>query len=458
VPDDPPVSPLSETELAILVLVATGATNMEIARQRHISEATVKKHLTNINLKLDTTNRTEAVRRALEQGLITVPTPEVAGADPEAARRLTEELERTRRRSRHILRWSAVAGVLALVGVALAGYALASGVIGRAAPPTPTAAPAVTTTGAAWVPGIKLPSPRTGLALANVENRLYAIGGLAAGGALTETLLYDKDRLAWLARSPKPTAVGEVAAAVVQGRVVVPGGCGSDGRATAVVEVYDPAADRWSTTAPLPEPRCGYALAVVEGKVFLFGGRNGRDPVTASDAVWRFDLDDDSWASDERLPVARADAAAVAVGNGVHLLGGRDREGQRQTGHWIFRPFAREAKWELDSAPKLPQGRAGLVAATVPVVNELYVVGGGWDRIVEPGALVLGLGSAEGWAPFVDVRGFTPQRGAAITTFMDGKQLFIAGGTAATGRLLDQVQIYVRFRPVPIPQFAPPPR
>lgn len=62
--------PLSERELEVLRLVATGATNKDIAEQLFITVATVKKHVSNMLVKLDTPNRTQAVARARELGLL----------------------------------------------------------------------------------------------------------------------------------------------------------------------------------------------------------------------------------------------------------------------------------------------------------------------------------------------------------------------------------------------------
>ncbi len=57
-------SSLTERELEILQLVASGATNGEIARRLWITEQTVKFHVSNIYRKLDVTNRTEACHYA----------------------------------------------------------------------------------------------------------------------------------------------------------------------------------------------------------------------------------------------------------------------------------------------------------------------------------------------------------------------------------------------------------
>ena len=61
---------LSTREVEILAAVARGLANREIARELHISEATVKTHLVHVFTKLDVDSRTAAVARAREEGLL----------------------------------------------------------------------------------------------------------------------------------------------------------------------------------------------------------------------------------------------------------------------------------------------------------------------------------------------------------------------------------------------------
>lgn len=61
---------LSERELEILQLVATGKSNHAISEQLLISENTVKYHLKNILHKLGVSNRTEAVAMAMQMGYL----------------------------------------------------------------------------------------------------------------------------------------------------------------------------------------------------------------------------------------------------------------------------------------------------------------------------------------------------------------------------------------------------
>ena len=63
---------LSPRELEVLELLAEGMPNKAIARRLQISDQTVKFHVTSIRGKLGASNRTDAVRRALRRGLITV--------------------------------------------------------------------------------------------------------------------------------------------------------------------------------------------------------------------------------------------------------------------------------------------------------------------------------------------------------------------------------------------------
>jgi DNA-binding NarL/FixJ family response regulator len=61
---------LSPREVDVLNWVARGASNKEIARELHISEATVKSHLLHIFEKLGVDDRTQAVTLAVQKGII----------------------------------------------------------------------------------------------------------------------------------------------------------------------------------------------------------------------------------------------------------------------------------------------------------------------------------------------------------------------------------------------------
>ena len=66
----PAAKTLSAREVEVLQQVQRGASNKEIARTLHISEATVKTHLIHIFGKLSVTDRTAAVTVALERGIL----------------------------------------------------------------------------------------------------------------------------------------------------------------------------------------------------------------------------------------------------------------------------------------------------------------------------------------------------------------------------------------------------
>jgi DNA-binding NarL/FixJ family response regulator len=68
--DLPPIVPLTLKEIKILRMLAGGKATKEVAPELHISMSTLRNHISHINQKLHTRNRTEAVMKALKRGII----------------------------------------------------------------------------------------------------------------------------------------------------------------------------------------------------------------------------------------------------------------------------------------------------------------------------------------------------------------------------------------------------
>jgi DNA-binding NarL/FixJ family response regulator len=64
--------PLTEREVQVLNLLASGLANKQIALELAISEHTVKFHVSSIYAKLNAANRTQAVREGLRRGWIAI--------------------------------------------------------------------------------------------------------------------------------------------------------------------------------------------------------------------------------------------------------------------------------------------------------------------------------------------------------------------------------------------------
>lgn len=123
-----------------------------------------------------------------------------------------------------------------------------------------------------------LPGPaRDHMATAGVGGVLVVAGGRDGriGAHVARVDVFDPAVGAWRRGADMPTSRGGVAAAGVDGRLVVLGGEGDVSRASGVfpqVEVYDVACDRWVSLPDMPEPRHGTGAAVIEGWLYMPGG------------------------------------------------------------------------------------------------------------------------------------------------------------------------------------------
>ena len=70
--DEEILEPLTSREIQVLELLAEGRSNKAIGQRLGISDQTVKFHVAAISGKLGAVNRTDAVRRAIRRGIVSV--------------------------------------------------------------------------------------------------------------------------------------------------------------------------------------------------------------------------------------------------------------------------------------------------------------------------------------------------------------------------------------------------
>jgi DNA-binding CsgD family transcriptional regulator/N-acetylneuraminic acid mutarotase len=362
-------SALSERESEILRLLATGASNKDIAVQLSISPNTVKVHLRNIFNKIGVTSRTEAALYALHNGVATgaSESPDVSALPFEPAESLPPLNVPSKNRF-----WLLAGGVMLAiflgVGLWISGIFPSSA---QAAKPLPQKTNSSRSVEERWQNAAVLPEGREGAAGAVYEEGLYLAGGETSGGISASMMVYSPAQKGWQLRAAKPTPVRDASAAVLGERIFVAGGKGADGKPSNHLEVYDPRADRWETRAVLPRPLSGAALAASEGSLYLFGGWDGQQ---ARAEVYRYDAQENRWTEMTPLPGLRMFSAAVTVEGKILVCGGTDgRRALVETlNYYPQRDRQGESPWEM-RAP-LPEGRYAAGAAAL--AGQVFVIGG----------------------------------------------------------------------------------
>lgn len=203
-----------------------------------------------------------------------------------------------------------------------------------------------------WREGPVLPAPQAEVAAGVVDGRLIIAGGRTPWDGQNGQYADHRDTGAawvlgpgakrWEPMPPLPTPRNSSAAAVVNGRLHVAGGrvVREGGLVNLTVhEAWDPARDRWVTLAPMPEARGGHAAAVVGGRLFCFGGESFGPEGRAHDEVFAYDPVADRWDRAGTMPKPLHGLGAVAHQGAIHLLGGASEVGGRATqpAHLIFR-------------------------------------------------------------------------------------------------------------------------
>ena len=294
---------------------------------------------------------------------------------------------------------------------------LASASASGSAPASPT--DSRDTVDGAWAQLAPLPQPRSEIAAAVLDGRLYVAGGFGAGrGAILDDLLaYEPAADTWTTLAPLPEARHHPALTALDGRLYLTGGGVEGFAARANTWAYDPVANAWTALAPMPAPRLAHAAVAVDGRLYVVGGvipgltlrapTFAYDPTTGEwqadlaelptyrehlaavavdgaviaiggraaqnvDAVERYDSVSDGWSALEPLPTARSGLTAAIVGGRIHVVGGEGIDPPQ-----VFREHEvldiAAGRWLI--GPALDRGRHGLASGAID--GHLYVVGGG---------------------------------------------------------------------------------
>jgi len=356
-------SELSEREIEILKLVATGLSNKEIAYQLNISPNTVKVHLKNIFGKIGVVSRTEAAMFAVRQGWVE--------AGNQAALEAVEAQESGALTKANTIAFSPL--LLGLLGVGLfAGMIilviLLVNLASRGNPQiveiivTPTPEPVK------WELVTQMPEPKKSMAYAAVDNKIYIIGGETPDGISDRVDIYDTVTGQWSEGARKPTPVSEACGLTLGNEIFVIGGKLKGDMFTDVVESYDWRQDRWKMAGKIPAKLSGMSCITYEGKLYALGGWDGKGVYKN---IWSFEPADKEWNPVYLLEEGRAYFGAIDLGNLAYLAGGWD--GKNELNILDILTLQGDTFSKGDTI-YLPERRKRLTLLNV--LDKLYVLGG----------------------------------------------------------------------------------
>jgi hypothetical protein len=227
------------------------------------------------------------------------------------------------------------------------------------------------TTGA-WTFKKPMPTPRNRFAIAVYQNKIYCIGGYTENGSTGLNEVYDPTTDIWETKTSMPTARGWLKANVVNDKIYLIGGYPN----RTLNEVYDPTTDMWTTKTPSPKSTTGggYASAVFDNKIIVIGG-------VSEDLSYNlnqiYNTETDSW-SYGTPPPSSVDGGAAAATTGelapkrVYVLGAPAalKQGEERTFVRVYDP--QSDNWIFGADVPTKRYNFG-----VTVINDtMYTIGG----------------------------------------------------------------------------------
>ena len=368
---------LSEREIEIIRLVATGASNKEIAKSLFISPNTVKVHLRNIFSKLGVLSRTEATMTAIRMGLVDSPGSAFQQmGDEENLQKLNDQIsqnlmlekqsETFKKRNRLI-----VISALSLLIILIAVFAIQEIFFNE--PPPSTLDPAIIEqlSSDRWTTIASLPNGLSNMGFVRYENKFLIFGGEDYEGVRDNVWIYDIDNDIWTSGEKIPTALKDIQAITTGEKIFIPGGVNENNKVENSLWIYNPRTNHWESGKELPIKVSGYSAVPFEGKIYLFGGFDGNQFL---ESILLYDPEINEWRLFGQTPYPIANSSAVVLSGQIHLFGGINDTGVKND-HFVYFPQRQQTNEDVwETAADLPEERYGM--NSIVLADMVYLAGG----------------------------------------------------------------------------------
>lgn len=171
-----------------------------------------------------------------------------------------------------------------------------------------------------WVKFPSLPVGVTGPYVRLVGDKLYCIGGTDKKDCNQSVVFDFKERdLRWQSLPPKPSPCYSCGGYLYEGKLIIVGGRkGKD--PVQAVEALDLETQQWEKLASMNVIRVFYSVVGIEDEIYVLGGLVPM--VGISKIVERYSIEEDMWCRVKDLSVMRSDCAYGVVGSRVVVTGG----------------------------------------------------------------------------------------------------------------------------------------
>jgi len=155
--------------------------------------------------------------------------------------------------------------------------------------------------------------------------------------------LWTFDGTTWSQPTSLPVSLCDRAAANLNGKLYLVGGVYPWTGSTRV-DVYNPGTNAWTTAAAFPHVIEDATATAIAGKLYVAGGfsraaYDGHNFATGiSSELWRYDPATNSWAQLAMMPAAVTYHRAAALDGKLHILGGQDVTGGVTALHQVYDP------------------------------------------------------------------------------------------------------------------------